>query len=151
MSHLRSWLMVLWRAEIKSMTTLSILIILLRTRSRISFKRVNFSEKVQSLNLFELVSRMVVTQITIICCWWSWWKWTAGNTTDQILHLKCSVEFCLNGTERNNNKELKYECSTVSTYSIVRLPFVSIVVNFKAFRSDLAAIPIWFLYRYQWA
>ena len=36
-----------------------ILIILLRTWSRISFKRVNFSEKVQSLNLFELVSRMV--------------------------------------------------------------------------------------------
>ena len=50
-----------------------ILIILLRTWSRISFKRVNFSEKVQSLNLFELVSRMVVTQITIIC-WWRW-KW----------------------------------------------------------------------------
>ena len=123
---------------------LVLIVELLRTRSGISFKRVNFSEKVHSLNLFELVSRMVVTQITIICCWR--WKWgDSRDQTDQILHLKCSLEFCLNGTERNNNEELKYECSTVravlGTYSI-GLPFVSIVVNFKAFRSDLAAIPI---------
>ena len=45
--------------------------------------------------------------------------------------MKCSVEFGLNGTERNNNEELKYECSAVSSVLIVRLPFVSIVVNFK--------------------